>query len=748
LKIIFNTKIIYLLLVISLITGTEKLYAQSPLDSIEIYNPFTHAADIRRIVNNRLSILSGENKFLINKYAEQIEQAKKTKSLDEETTALIKSGDIFFKSALYNIAINYYLQALEKFEISNQPTKSAFVEIKIGRMYYFSDLVPMAKEYINRAYRTLMSTNDDELIAYANFAIGTVEENTKRAELHFKKALDIQRQIIKTKPDDFTANENLSKYLNANDKSEQALKIAEKIDDKWLIVLYQNNIGYAKAFEGKYTEAIDIFNRSLKISKAAKLKGLLKNTYVDLSVTYRLMGDWEKSARYKEIAAYIVESLYAEEFTIQTSEMKVKYDTKKKELENELLKKERLIMTESINAKTKINYLLIVSTFCALLFTIYFFVSRRKVKAANYLLDKQKEDLEILNSELKRSEENLNVAQSTASLANWEWNFNSDELTFSKEMPKIYGVDEGELKSNFRKVILEKTHPDDREQFSKYFNENFNNMQSEDREYRIIKDNKIRWIRAKRMAITDDEGIVSRVFGTLQDITESRKSEEIKIQMASQQSFTKQLLKSQEEERKRIAGELHDSLGQDILLIKNRAQLGLQGKKIDPFTIEQLTGINESTSDILNMVREISFDLRPAHLERLGLTETITALINKVSGTTAINFTGNIDNIDGQLLDDSGINFFRIIQESISNIIKHSESKNAEINIQKKEGHILVEINDDGKGFNYQSEIENSNGFGLNNILNRVNILNGKLKIDSRSSGGTNVIIKIPMDIK
>jgi len=227
LKIIFNTKIIYLLLVISLITGTEKLYAQSPLDSIEIYNPFTHAADIRRIVNNRLSILSGENKFLINKYAEQIEQAKKTKSLDEETTALIKSGDIFFKSALYNIAINYYLQALEKFEISNQPTKSAFVEIKIGRMYYFSDLVPMAKEYINRAYRTLMSTNDDELIAYANFAIGTVEENTKRAELHFKKALDIQRQIIKTKE---KMNQLLAKHTGQ--PKEKIAKDTER--DFWL----------------------------------------------------------------------------------------------------------------------------------------------------------------------------------------------------------------------------------------------------------------------------------------------------------------------------------------------------------------------------------------------------------------------------------------------------------------------------------------------------------------------------------
>ncbi|MBI5729852.1 MAG: PAS domain-containing protein [Ignavibacteriales bacterium] len=707
---------------------------------------------IRRIINNRLSILSGENKTLINKYALQIENAQKSNSINEETTALIKSGDIFFKSALYNIALNYYMSALEKFELANDPANAAFVEIKIGRAYYFYDLVKLAKEYITKAYQTLIRTNDNELIAYANFAMGTVEDNSEKSRQYFNKALDIQKRIIRIKPNDYNTKENLSAYLNANGQITQALKIAEEINNKWMIVLFLNNIGYAKAFEGKYVEAINIFNRSLKISKAAKLKGLLKNTYVDLSVTYRLMGDWQKSAKYREIAAFIVESLYVEEFSIQTSEMRVKYDTKKKELENELLKKEQIIMKEKIADEKLLNYFLIFTIAGISLTTFLIFFSRKKIKTANKLLDKQKKEineqkktLESLNTSLEKSEEKLNIAQATAHLANWEWDLTNGEVSFSKELPHIYGVDEEKIKSNFREIISEIIHPEDREQFKRYFYEDFNEMKDVESEYRIINDNKEKWISAKRIAIRDENRNVTRVFGTVQDITESKKSEEARIQLASQQSFTKQLLKSQEEERKRMAGDLHDSLGQDVLLIKNMAQLALHGENLDPFTIEKLNQINDSTTDIINMVREISFDLRPAHLERLGLTETIISLINRISGTTRINFSHKIDNINNLLPGDAEINFFRIIQEIISNVVKHSDSKNAEINIFKMDNSILVEINDDGKGLKLKTQIETSGGFGLKNILNRVEILNGELIVNSHDSGGTKLIIKIPV---
>jgi signal transduction histidine kinase len=265
-------------------------------------------------------------------------------------------------------------------------------------------------------------------------------------------------------------------------------------------------------------------------------------------------------------------------------------------------------------------------------------------------------------------------------------------------------------------------------------------------EYRIISNHSVKWIRAKRIPIRDSNGNVIRVFGTVQDISDAKKIEDAKIQLAAQQSFTKQLLMSQEAERKRISQELHDSLGQDILLIKNRAQLVLHGEKLDSFAIEQLNKINESSADLLNLVRDISFNLRPAHLERLGLTETIISLIKKVDDTTQINISNKIENIDKLFNSEEEINLYRIIQEGLSNIVKHSNAENAEINIYKTEDHLDIEIFDDGIGIDINVKENKIKGFGLVNLLNRVNILKGELIVNSEELKGLRLIIKIPLN--
>ncbi len=732
-----------------LIVFLSNVNAQSPLDSLDIYDPFTHKTEILRIIKSRLSILSGENKTLINKYAIQIEKAKKSNSKEEHANALMKTGYIFFKSALYNLALDYYLRALNIYEETSDLTKTAYAEIEIGRTYYFADLVPHSTEYINRAYKKLVKTNEEELIAYANYAMGTVTDDGERKTNYFKKALEIQKRVLTKSPNNNVAKERYARFLNANGHFEQTLKIAEDINDKWLIVLYLNNIGQVKYLDGKYNEAIDLYKRSLKISKAAKLMGLLKNTYVNLAVIYRLMGNWQRSAEYREIAACIIESLYEEEYTIQLTEMRVKYDTRKKVLENEFLRKEKDIMQAKISDEVKLNYFLIITIIGITLTTVLSIVSRKKIKSAAKLLAKQKNEineknkiLESLNLALRKSEDSLNNALATAQLANWEWDAVKDEITYSKGFPKIYGVEEEELKVNPRKVILEKIHNDDKEAFSNYFYNDLGSMQIQESEYRIIDQDKVKWIRTKRIPQKDENTNVVKVFGTIQDISESKKIEETKIQLASQQSFTKQLLKTQEEERKRIARELHDSFGQHILLIKNRAQLALQSEMQNSFTVEQLNKINDSTAELLNMVREISFDLRPAHLERLGLTDTILALLNKIAETAQINISHNVDNVDNLLSGEAEINIYRIIQEATSNIVKHSQSRNAEINISKKEHLILIEIIDDGVGFAFKEK--STNGFGLNNMRNRMNILNGELIVNSQNLKGTKLIIKIP----
>lgn len=605
--------------------------------------------------------------------------------------------------------------------------------------------------YIRLGAETLAKSDDPELIAYASYANGMLEKDESKAKICFQNALKIQLEVVKKKPKDYEAKSNLSRYYNTNGKTELALKLAEEINDDWLTVLYLNNIGYAKVLNGNPYESLEYFFRSLDICISNRYKTLLRNTYDNIARAYRLMGEWEKSAYYLYYMHFVEATLFEEEFAIQASFSRAKYESEKKELENESLKEEQKILAENLEFEKIQKIILTILTLIVLFISFYIYYSRRKIKAAKLLLDQthndiliQKGELETLNRVLKTSEENLKFAQSIAKTANWELDIKNNKFSFSEQLPIIYDVDAQLLKSDFRQMIIDKIHHDDREQFNNYY-EHLSDAENVEVEYRIVNKKSIRWIKTKRIAIRDENGNIDKVFGTVQDITDSKEEEEIKLKLAIQQSFAKQLIQSQEEERKRIAGELHDGLGQDILLIKNRAQLCLQNEDLDSFTSEQITEISNSVSGILKIIREMSLNLRPAHLERIGLTETIVAVIQNISELTEINIEQSIENIDKLLPSDSEINFFRIVQEGFNNIVKHSGAKNAKIEISVIDNNISMNIIDDGKGFKLKSEIETPGGFGLNNMLNRIRILNGTINISSEAAKGTKLEITIPV---
>jgi len=215
-----------------------------------------------------------------------------------------------------------------------------------------------------------------------------------------------------------------------------------------------------------------------------------------------------------------------------------------------------------------------------------------------------------------------------------------------------------------------------------------------------------------------------------------------------QEEFTKKLIESQENERKRVAAELHDSLGQDLLIIKNKALVSIKKTNdLEKFK-KEMNEISDLTSATLNDVREISYNLRPYELDRLGLTKTIESMIERANNSTNINFVANIDNIDNVFIPEVEINIYRIIQESLNNVIKHSEAKEVIVSVLKKEKSIIINISDDGKGFDMRKYKMNSKkkGFGLKGIEERVRLMNGEFRINSESATGT--IIEIVISLK
>jgi len=227
-----------------------------------------------------------------------------------------------------------------------------------------------------------------------------------------------------------------------------------------------------------------------------------------------------------------------------------------------------------------------------------------------------------------------------------------------------------------------------------------------------------------------------------------RRTSQLNKRHAAQQAFSKQSIESQERERKRIAGELHDSLGQNLLVIKNRAQIGLILPDDAERARKQLNEISATAAQSIEEVREIAYNLHPYQLDSLGLTKAIEAMLKKVEHISGIRFSASIDNVDNALPVASEINLYRVVQESVNNIVKHSGASEASVSIQKAFPFIHLNVSDNGRGFSHAASVINaasSNGLGLRGIDERVRILGGKCLIESAPDKGTSISVAIKL---
>ena len=210
--------------------------------------------------------------------------------------------------------------------------------------------------------------------------------------------------------------------------------------------------------------------------------------------------------------------------------------------------------------------------------------------------------------------------------------------------------------------------------------------------------------------------------------------------------FSQQLIQSQEHERKRIAGELHDSIGQSLILIKNK--ILLFKKQDDQSGNGNSSDLTDMVTDTIQEVRAISYGLRPFQLDLLGLTNSIHELVEETEEGSGIKFKENIEPIDGVLSKDNEINLYRIIQECLNNIVKHSGAKEAAIFIRKKQNSIEISIEDYGVGIVSNGKVtDHTHGFGFLGIKERLNILGGTMVREKAIPSGTSINIILPTTI-
>ena len=223
-----------------------------------------------------------------------------------------------------------------------------------------------------------------------------------------------------------------------------------------------------------------------------------------------------------------------------------------------------------------------------------------------------------------------------------------------------------------------------------------------------------------------------------------RRVTSLKKKQVQQQNFMKRLIDSQESERNRIAGELHDSLGQNLIIIKNRAQMAEQNRIDKEFIATQLDEISNTASLTIQEIRKISHNLRPYNLQRFGLTRSVSRMIKNADESSEITFRENLEDIDTLVAKDHQIHFFRIIQESLNNLLKHSEATIASITLKISNEFVQFTLRDDGKGFNLNDKLWQK-GFGIEDIEHRANLIGGNLMIKSMPGQGTSIYLEIPI---
>jgi two-component system sensor histidine kinase UhpB len=344
-----------------------------------------------------------------------------------------------------------------------------------------------------------------------------------------------------------------------------------------------------------------------------------------------------------------------------------------------------------------------------------------------------------VEEQLRRSEALLAEGQRITHTGSWIWNVAGGQLGWSEEHFRICGVDPAtfRLTPETGYVLI---HPEDRAATVEAYERAIQERANFEREFRLLRpDGTIRHVKSMAHPVIGKTGELTEFVGTMLDITEFKKEE------AARETLRRRLVDAQEDERRRIALDLHDQFGQQLSALAMK----LSALKHD---CDRRTNFRAELAALETITRQLDVDLelivwrlRPPELDDLGVTAAIAHYVKRWSDATGVRAEWHATGVPpGRLTDEMEIALYRIAQEALNNVAKHAHASSVAVLLDVRSDRASLIVEDDGAGFDLEHPTRPRQRFGLDGMRERATLAGGTVDLESVPGKGTTVVVRIP----
>jgi len=345
----------------------------------------------------------------------------------------------------------------------------------------------------------------------------------------------------------------------------------------------------------------------------------------------------------------------------------------------------------------------------------------------------------LAETELLESKERLQLAINSAGIGLWDWRLKNNQIFLNSSYSELLGY------TGVERVItadewFETIHEDDREALMDTWSDTIeSNAGVIESEFRLIKaDETYTWVLFEGKVVASQEDKATRVVGVVRDVTREKFEGERLIAT---------ILETEDKERKRLAKEIHDSLGQNL----TAAFMHFEVVRLDMSSVDEkvLDNFNRGFNFLntcINESREIAYNLMPKAISDYGYVSSVINLLQGIKGAsvTEFNFFTNLNG--NRLKENLELGLYRITQEAINNILKYSEASNASLQLIEHDDTVQLSVEDNGHGFDSVKVKENST-MGLMSMENRAKALSGTFILESSPGKGTYISVEVPKEL-